>query len=278
MRADLTRGPFSWIVPYLAIIRLRFAVQLQYRAAAFAALFTNYFFGFVRVMVYIAFYASTNAPQPLTLAQAVNYTWLTQVTFRMMPWVYETEIINQIRSGAIAYELCRPLNMYFAWYSRLISQRMVPTLLTGIPVYILAVVLPGHYGLGLPASPVSAVAWIISLMLAMLMGCAITNMAVITTLWTIAGDGMTRIFPAAIMLLSGTLVPLAYFPDWMQTALRLLPFSGLVDIPANIYLGIIPASQIFTYGLLQLFWTGVFILIGLKLFNMAVKKLVVQGG
>ncbi len=263
---------------YLSIIRLRFAVQLQYRAAAFAAGFTNYFFGFIRVMVYIAFYASSTVPQPLTLAQAVNYTWLTQVTFRMLPWVYEVEIINQIRSGAIAYELCRPVNIYFAWYSRLISQRLVPTLLTGIPVYVLAVVLPGDFALGLPASPAAAVAWIISLMLAMLMGCAITNMAVITTLWTITGDGMVRLFPAIIMILSGVLMPLAYFPDWMQTTLRLLPFSGLVDIPSNIYLGIIPASQVFTYGLLQMFWTGVFIVIGMHLFNMAIKKLVVQGG
>jgi ABC-2 type transport system permease protein len=278
MRANLTPGPFSWIVPYLAIIRLRFAVQLQYRAAAFAAGFTNYFFGFIRVMVYMAFYASSTAPQPLTLAQAVTYTWLTQVTFRLMPWVYEVEIINQIRSGAIAYELCRPVNMYFAWYSRLFSQRLVPTLLTGIPVYVLAVVLPGDFALGWPASPAAAAAWLLSLLLAMLLGCALTNMTVITTLWTIAGDGMVRIFPAAIMLLSGTLVPLAYFPDWMQTALRLLPFSGLIDIPANIYMGIIPASQVFIYGLLQLFWITVFILIGLQLFNMAIKKLELQGG
>ncbi len=263
---------------YLSIFKLRFAVQLQYRAAAFAAFFTNYFFGAVRVMVYHAFYASSTAVQPLTLEQAVTYTWLTQVTFRMLPWVYETEIIYQIRSGAIAYELCRPLNMYFAWYSRLISQRVVPTLLTGIPVFVLAVILPGNYGLDLPASPAAAVAWLASLVCALLLGCAITNMAVITTLWTITGEGMVRLFPAVIMILSGVLVPLAYFPDWAQTALRFLPFSGLVDIPMNIYLGLIPVSGAWVWWLLQLGWTAVFIYMGMQLFNMAARKLEVQGG
>jgi ABC-2 type transport system permease protein len=178
----------------------------------------------------------------------------------------------------VAYELCRPLNMYFAWYSRQISSRLVPTLLSGIPVYILAVVLPGNLGMGLPDSPAAAVAWFLALGLALLLGCSITNLVAISTIWTVAGDGMLRLFPAVVMLLSGVLVPLAYFPDWAQTALRLLPFSGLIDIPLNIYLGIIPAGQVFTYGLLQLFWTGVFILIGLRLYSMAVKKLVVQGG
>jgi ABC-2 type transport system permease protein len=112
----------------------------------------------------------------------------------------------------------------------------------------------------------------------MLLGCAITNIATISTLWTIAGDGMTRVFPGVTMILSGVLIPLAYFPDWAQTALKLLPFAGLIDIPANIYLGVIPARGIFSYGLLQVFWIVVFVLIGLQLFNMAVKKLEVQGG
>lgn len=266
------------VKPYFSIFRLRFSVQLQYRAAAFAELFTNYFFGLVRVMVFLAFYASSNAPQPLTLAQAVSYTWLTQVTFRVMPWVYETELVNQVRSGNIAYELCRPLDLYFAWYCRLIAQRLVPSFLTGVPVFILAAVLPGSIRLGLPSSPDAAAAFLVSVFMAMLLGCAITNIGVISTLWPDAGDGMIRVFPAFVMILSGVLVPLAYFPDWAQTALRILPFSGLVDTPFKFYLGIIPASGLLSYGFLQLFWVVVFVLIGMLVFRRAARKLVVQGG
>lgn len=263
---------------YLSIIRLRFAVQLQYRAAAAAGLFTNFFFGFVRVMVYHAFYASITAAMPLSLEQAVTYTWLTQVTFRMMPWTYDIEMINNVRSGNIAYEFCRPLSLYFTWYCRTISFRLAPTLLCGVPVFIGAYLLPGEFGLSLPVSSAAGAAWVISNIFALLLGCAISNLMAISILWTIAGDGMTRIFPAVVMLLSGVLIPLAYFPDWTQTLLTLLPFSGMVDIPIKFYLGIIPPTGLFTYGLLQFSWTAVFILAGLQLFNMAVKKVVVQGG
>ena len=34
-----------------------------------------------------------------------------------------------------------------------------------------------------------------------------------------------------IIVLSGALVPLPLFPDWLQPALALQPFAGLVDIP-----------------------------------------------
>jgi ABC-2 type transport system permease protein len=263
---------------YLSIVRLRFAVQLQYRAAAAAAFFTNFFFGIVRVMVYHAFYASTTAPQPLTLEQAVTYTWLTQVTFRMQPWTLDLDIINLIRTGNIAYEFCRPLDLYFTWYSRLISFRLVPTLLSGIPVFICASILPGGFGVSLPASAAAGATWITSNLIALLLGCAISSLVNISTLWTIAGDGMIRIFPAFVMILSGVIIPLAYFPDWMQTLLTLLPFSSLVDIPMKFYLGIIPAGKLLTYGLLQVFWLAVFILIGLLAFNMAARKVTVQGG
>lgn len=257
---------------------LRFTVQLQYRAAAAAALFTNYFFGFVRVMVYHAFYASSNVVQPLSLEQAVTYTWLSQVTFRMQTWVNDREIIELIRSGNVAYEFCRPLSLYFVWFCRLISLRLVPGLLTGIPVFILAAVLPGKYGLDLPVSIAAGAVSLFSTFLALLLGCAITNLVSISTLWTIAGDGMLRIFPAVVMILSGIIVPLAYFPDWAQTILKILPFSSLVNTPTNFYLGIIPASGIFTYGLLQIGWILVFIFIGVQVLNLAAKRVVVQGG
>jgi ABC-2 type transport system permease protein len=64
---------------YVSILKVRFSVQLQYRAAAAAGFFTQFFFGLVRVMVFIAFYASSARTQPMSLVQAVTYSWLVQV-------------------------------------------------------------------------------------------------------------------------------------------------------------------------------------------------------
>jgi len=257
---------------------MRFAVNLQYRAAAIAAFFTNLFFGFVRVMVYHAFYAFSTVIQPLTLGQAVTYTWLTQVTFRMQPWQADLEIMAMIRSGNVAYELCRPLDVYFTWYARLVSQKLVPFLLTGVPMFCIAILLPGDFRMALPVSLAAGMAWAGATLLALILECAIGNLITLSTLWMLAGDGMGRIFPAFIMILSGSLVPLAYFPDWSQTLLKILPFAGLMDIPFRFYLGTLPAGDFWRFGLLQIGWTAAFILGGIWLLKAAMKRVVVQGG
>jgi ABC-2 type transport system permease protein len=262
---------------YLAIVKLRFAVNLQYRAAAVAALFTNFFFGFVRVMVFHAFYAFSAIPQPLTLRQVVTYTWLTQVTFRMF-WTSDLEIIAMIRSGNVAYELCRPLDLYFIWYARLFSQRFVPFLLTGVPMFFIVIFLPGDYRMGLPVSASAGLAGAAAMLLALLVGCAVGNLMTLSTLWTLAGDGMTRILPGIILILSGAIVPLAYFPDWSQTLLKVLPFAGMMDIPFRFYLGTLPAGDFWMFALLEIGWTAALVLLGVWLLRLGLKRVVLQGG
>jgi len=263
---------------YFSFLKLRLAVQLQYRAAASAGLFTNFFFGLVRVMVFQAFFASSTMAQPMTLSQTVTYTWITQASFRLQPYNTDLETLAMIRSGNIAYELCRPLHLYFVWYCRLIAFRLVPALLAGVPILVVACLLPGDFGMELPASPAAGAAWIFSTLLALLLSCAISNLVSVSALWTISGLGMQRLFPVIAGVLSGLYIPLAYFPDGLQNALKLLPFSGLLDTPIRLYLGIIPASGLLTLSLLQLFWTLVFIFAGVMLMGLGMKRVVVQGG
>jgi ABC-2 type transport system permease protein len=263
---------------YLSIIKLRFAVQLQYRAAAAAGLFTQLFFGFVRVMVFHAFYLSTDVIQPMSLEQTVTYTWLVQATLGMLPGNADAEVLSLIRSGNVAYELCRPVNLYFSWYCRLIALRVVPLILRGIPLFVIVSLLPESYGVKLPVSVLSGVAFIIEMVGALLLGCAISNIISMSALWTVAGDGVQRLLPALVMIFSGNIIPLAFFPEWAQPALRYLPFSGLVDIPFRLYLGSLPPTQILPLFILQLSWTVVFIGLGLWLLSSTTKRVVVQGG
>ena len=114
--------------------------------------------------------------------------------------------------------------------------------------------------------------------IALLLSSAISNIFTISTLWTIAGDGMQMIVQPLAWVFSGILVPLAFFPDGMQQLLRLLPSSGIIDIPIRLYTGMIPVSDLLALGLLQLAWTGIFIIIGLHLLARAMKRVVVQGG
>ena len=46
---------------YLSYFKLKFITGLQYRSAALAGIFTQLFFGFIYISVYIACYESSDA-------------------------------------------------------------------------------------------------------------------------------------------------------------------------------------------------------------------------
>src|SRR5579863_1534221 len=96
------------IRPYTAILRLRFIAMLQYRVAAVAGFATQCWWRAIKIMIFVAFYAGSTAHQPMTLANAITYTWLAQGFLVLMPWFADPEISDLVRSGAVAYERLRP--------------------------------------------------------------------------------------------------------------------------------------------------------------------------
>ena len=92
---------------HLALMSARFRMLLQYRAAAMAGMSTQLFWGLIRVMIFEAFYRSSVAIHPMSYPEVVNYVWLGQAMFALLPWWMDAEIRNMVRSGTVVYELVR---------------------------------------------------------------------------------------------------------------------------------------------------------------------------
>jgi len=264
---------------YLTVFRIRVLALLQYRLAALARLAPPLFVGFVRAAFFTAFFAGAAGEQPLTLAQTVTYCWVNQALVGIQPWSGDPEVLQIIRNGNIAYELCRPLDLYGHWFSRLTAHRLVPLATGSIPLAAIALfLLPDGYRMGAPASPASALAFLLSLAGAVLMSSALSNILGIITVWTVSGEGLYYLAPVIFSVLCGAIVPLPLFPASLQGLVNFLPFRALMDTPAQIYLGLIPPARA---GLLlapQLLWTAAFILIGRLLLTRALKSVIIQGG
>jgi ABC-2 type transport system permease protein len=268
--------------PYLAIVSARFRMLLQYRAAALAGLFTQIFFGFVLIMVYEAFYRSTAAPQPLAFSQLASYVWLGQALLAILPWNAEPEIRAMIRSGAVAYELCRPVDLYALWFARALAHRTAPTLLRAAPMAIFAMLAMPALGLDewrlAPPAPLAGLGFALALCAALALSCAISTLIHITLLWTIAGDGIVMLLTAIVSLCSGLLIPLPLFPKAVYAVLTWLPFAGVADLPYRVYTGSVPAAELGLVLARQLGWTLALIALGRWLVSRGLRRLVVQGG
>jgi len=260
---------------YWAIFSARARTLLQYRTAAVAGCVTQVFWGLIRTMIFTAFYASTAGPQPMSLPEVITYIWLGQATLMLVLFRPDVEVREMIRSGTVAYELVRPVDLHALWYARSLAARTAPTLLRMVPILLVGGL---FFGLRGPSSFLSGGLWALSTVAAVLLSSAIGTLMTISMLWTISGEGVNRLTTAALWILSGIVVPLPLFPEWMQPLLRFLPFRGMMDTPFRIYMGHIPPEQAVSAIAHQLAWTLGLVVFGRGLLARATRVLVVQGG
>ena len=261
--------------PYFALLSARFRVLLQYRAAALAGFGTQLFWGLIRMMIFVAFFESSSAPQPLNKQEIITYIWLGQALLAILPWNVDSDIRAMVRNGTVAYELLRPIDLYSTWYMRAMAQRTAPAILRCIPLVTVSGL---FFGLGPPASPAAFAAFLVTIAGALALGCAFSTLTNVTLVTTLSGEGLARFMAPLVYTLSGMLIPIALLPEWLMPLINALPFRGLIDTPFRAYLGRLSGGELGLAMLHQLVWTLAMIIAGRVLLARTVRRLVIQGG
>ncbi|MCZ8512194.1 ABC transporter permease [Paenibacillus filicis] len=265
--------------PYVSVLRLRFLNGLQYRAAALAGMATQLFFGFIFIMIYVAFYSQGTGNQPISLKDIVVYIWLQQVFLAfIMLYIRDNEIFQLITSGNIAYELCRPCSIYSFWYAKMLASRLSSAILRCFPILIVAFFLPQPYRMSLPPSPAALGLFLITLFLGLLLVVAISMLIHISVFWTMSPTGSVLMIAVVGEFMAGLIIPIPLMPDWVQHIAYALPFRWAADLPFRVYSGQIPQSDALWDILIQLMWIAVLIGLGWWLMRRALRQIVVQGG
>lgn len=259
--------------PYLAQFRSTFAGLLQYRSAALAGIATQFCFGFLRLEVLAVFVASGGSP--LTRQQTSDYVWLGQAFLWLLAFRPDPEIPELVKSGRLGCELLRPVDLHTFWLARALARRVAPTLLRAVP--LLAVCLLCGW-LHPPVSWLSGAAFGVSLASAALLSAALSLVTAQTALWTVAADGVALLLPTLVWFCSGLIVPIPFFPDWLRPLIEALPFAGILDTPARIWMGETPPMA--AVGMIgkQLGWCLALIVLGRWMARRGLARAVVAGG
>ena len=264
---------------YFTYFKLKFISSLQYRSAAWAGIATQFFFGFVYIMVYVAFYKSGGKNLPMALPQVITYLWLNQAFLALInQFSRDQELFKLIRDGGISYELARPKDLYFMWYFKIIGQRLANVTLRFIPLIVVTSFLPFPYNLGLPYSFSHFVLALISLLMGSLLVSALAVLYPIIAMYTMNEKGIVNLVITLGDILSGVVVPIPFFPRFMQIISRFLPFQYISDLPFRLYVGNISVMDGFYGIIIQMVWIFLMIMFGRLLMKKNLQRVVVQGG
>ena len=264
---------------YTSFFRMRLLAGLQYRTAALAGMSTQLVWGTMEILLYRAFWLSDPGRFPMGMEALSAYIWLQQAFLAFFAmWYWEQDLVQAVKTGAVAYELTRPTDLYGMWMARSLALRLSRAALRCLPILLVAVLVPAPYGLRLTVSPGTLALFLVSMVLMLVLVCAYTMVLYGLGFYLESTNGVRWLSLAAADLLGGAIVPLPFLPEPLRTIAALSPFGSMQNVPLRIYGGDIAGAEIPAAMGLQALWCLLLILAGWILMNRGLRRCVVAGG
>lgn len=251
---------------------------LQYRTAAIAGITTQFAWGAMEILAFYAFY-QTGGDFPMDFQALSSYVWLQQAFLMLIVcWFMDGDIMDMIKTGGIAYELCRPLDLYNMWFAKSCGTRLARAALRCFPVLLVAFFLPEPFGLSLPAN-FGAFCWFVATMiLGFFVVVSFCLLTYLTAFFTIEPTGVQIVISSFVEFFSGALIPFPFLPEPVQRVFALLPFGAMQNTPLRAYSGDLSGEALYLSAGLQVFWLVVLVVSGKLLMKKAMRRVVSQGG
>ncbi|MCW1094298.1 MULTISPECIES: ABC transporter permease [Streptomyces] len=260
---------------YVAVAAGGFRRYATYRAATAAGVFTNTVFGLILVYTYLALWDEKPQLGGYDQAQAVTFVWLGQALLAALAiggGGFEDELMERIRSGDVAVDLYRPADLQLWWLAADVGRALFQLLGRGVVPFVFGSL---FFPVALPREVSVWAAFLVTLLLAMLVGFALRYLVALSAFWLLDGTGVTQMAWLVGMFCSGMLLPLNVFPGALGEVVRALPWSSLLQAPADVLLG--EADPLGTY-LFQASWAVALLALGRLVQSAATRRVVVQGG
>ena len=260
---------------YAAIARMGFQRRLAYRAAAWAGLFTNAAFGYMRAAIFLGLFAAQTSVAGYTRDEMVTYSWLLQSIMMVIQLWGWFDVEETIRTGDVVSDLSKPFAYLGYWLAQDLGRAVFAALYRGVPIFLL-----GYFtmGIDLPSSPLTWPLFAASLVLGTTISFAWRFVLNLSAFWTMDARGVTNLGMGLVTAMSGFIVPLSFFPEPLSSLFGALPFAGLIQTPTDIFME--RAGELGALALLarQALWAGVMLLLAQVVVLAATRRVVVQGG
>ncbi|WP_019636786.1 ABC transporter permease [Paenibacillus fonticola] len=210
-----------------------------------------------------------------TWPQMQSYLLITFLVNSMLSYYSESGITNKIIDGSVMMDLLKPLHFQKARLAETLGSCVLEGILSCVLIGVLAVF---TVGASLLQDGLTSFLFLISLLSSILVKFGIVYITALLCFWTMSGIGLIWARMAVTNLLSGALVPLAFFPPWLKSIAMLLPFQGIVNTPVTIGLGMTEMIQALQLIAIQWIWIIILWLLGKWMWSWAVRQITIHGG
>ncbi|HEY5339434.1 MAG TPA: ABC-2 family transporter protein [Candidatus Aquilonibacter sp.] len=261
------------VEPYLEFAKKAFAREATYRMEVFTNVGSLLVRLYLMKMVWTALYAQNSAPAGIPLHAIITYTTIALLMSLVLEIDGTRLIRDRVREGSIATDLMKPINLPLYFFSDGFGQTLLHGMLI-VPALFLALFI---VHIDVPP-PLALLAFASSFVLGYIVNFLLNFLMNAIAFWTLETFAMQLIVRWVSDLLGGQIVPLVFFPGFLQKIVLALPFAAVYSTPLLIYVGTIPPNAYLTAFATQLAWGSAFAIIATFVWRGALKRVVVQGG
>jgi ABC-2 type transport system permease protein len=260
---------------YAAFTANAFQARLAYRNQVWAGAFGDLVFMFARIAIWISVFTGTASHDGVTLPEMITYALLAGP---VLYWDYSrllNDVDTVVRTGDIAVYLLKPLHFPAYLLASHFGNFAFEFLAMTIPV---ALVVGLTFGLLPPADLFYALSFLAYWALSFMMLFTLATLLGLAAFWLMTAQSLDWFFNSIMTLLSGGLLPLWFFPQWLAAIAGHLPFAWVSYYPAAVYLGKLDVAQTLVYFAIGAAWLAALLGALTWLWSAARHRLVVQGG
>lgn len=263
------------ITAYFYVYKIRIQKSLAYHYDVYGNILMQCIIMFAAAFFWRALYAGETVVQGVAAEQMYIYTVVSTAMSVFFMNDVEQRVMRSVEKGTIAVEMLKPINLYGIFFfedlgklTALFFQNLIPIVLIG-SIFI---------AVPKPASVVAFLLFIASLVMAYLIHWLL---AACFSMWAFTAINMNPLLQVKkhlIRLLSGSIIPLWFFPDWLASILNCLPFVYIYQLPLDIYIGKEGMGNILPRLGIQAIWVVALFVLFMILQKNTLKKVMVQGG
>jgi ABC-2 type transport system permease protein len=215
--------------------------------------------------------AGTDVINGLTLRDTLWYLMLAETIELSRPRLGNT-IADAVKDGSIAYLLNKPYNFLLYQLSTSLGETVFRAVMNALfgSIVIALIIGPPPSLLGfLVVIPAMVGAWLLNFCISVIIGlAAFVTEDISAFVW---------IYQKMAFIFGGLLIPLDFYPDWLQAISRAMPFSSMIYGPSRLFVSPSLALFLTTVGT-QLLWIIGLGLLTRLVYQRGVAELTVNGG
>lgn len=238
-------------------------------------------FGFLelvlKISIWQALFAARNGGNlaGISLQDMIAYNIISTFTESFVACRIMNDINEMVQKGEIGLRLLLPLGFRRHMLCTTLATNLLWTLYTALPPVLVASLI---YGFRFDLRPVNILLYLLSLVLAVLIGFYLQFLLGLLVFWVRNAFFLDWMTGALMSLFTGSFVPMWFFPGWLNALSVALPFRYIVFEPTAILLGRPSITGPIGILALQTAWVLVLYLAGEAVWWRAKRLVFAQGG